>query len=248
MSERDGSKVTQILRDAILKLDLRPGAILDEADVAARLKVSRTPVREAIIQLVADGLVVREGRKAKVAPSDFDDVPKLYDALLISSRLVNRLAAENRTASDLKEIAKHKKTFEESVEGGNGLILSEANLQFHKAISAAAANKYIAAFYTQALVGTIRLARACFSSAHEFGEEPNSALRKHLAETVKQHNSIYDAIEARDVEAADTLAIMHYQLTKQRMITVLFSQSAALTDIPDMSLDTWAGWKAPVPG
>src|SRR5690606_10869387 len=120
----DGGRVAKILRDAILKIELRPGVILDEAELGARLNVSRTPVREAIIQLVADGLVVRQGRKAKVAPLDFDDVPRLYDALLISSRLVNRLAAENRTSRDLKAMLKHLKLFEESLESGNGLVRS----------------------------------------------------------------------------------------------------------------------------
>ena len=182
MSERDGAKVTQILRDSILKLELRPGVILDEVEVATRLNVSRTPVREAIIQLVADGLVVRQGRKAKVAPLDFDDVPKLYDALMISSRLVHRLAAENRTQRDLKEIAKFMKAFENSISNSNGVIRSEANHAFHKAISEASANKYISAFYETALVGTIRLSRACFSNTYEFGGgEVDSTLKDHLA-------------------------------------------------------------------
>ena len=104
MTERDAWKVTRELRDAILRLELRPGRSLDEAAIAEALSVSRTPVREAIIQLIADGLVVREGRSAKVAPLDFDDLPKLYDALLIASRMVHRLAAQNRTDEDLKRI------------------------------------------------------------------------------------------------------------------------------------------------
>lgn len=240
MSERDGSKVTQILRDSILKLELRPGVILDEVEVATRLNVSRTPVREAIIQLVADGLVVRQGRKAKVAPLDFDDVPKLYDALMISSRLVHRLAAENRTKRNLKEIAKYKKVFEDSIANGNGVVRSEANHSFHKAISEASANKYISAFYENALVGTIRLSRACFADTYEFGHgEADSVLKDHLAETVRQHAEIYKAIEAHDVLAADKLAVDHYRLTKNRVIAVLFGQSQALSDVADMSLDSW---------
>lgn len=240
MSERDGAKVTQILRDSILKLDLRPGVILDEVEVATRLNVSRTPVREAIIQLIADGLVERQGRKAKVAPLDFDDVPKLYDALLISSRLVHRLAAENRTKQDLKQIAKHMKAFGDSVSEGNDVDRSEANHAFHKAISAASANKYVSAFYETALAGTIRLSRACFSGTYEVGGgQDHTALSDHLAETVRQHTKIYDAIEARDVAGADRLAVDHYRLTKNRVITILFDQSEALAQVTDLSLDSW---------
>ncbi len=57
MSERDGRKVTQRLRDAILRLQYLPGQNLDETELSEKLGVSRTPVREAIIQLIADGLV-----------------------------------------------------------------------------------------------------------------------------------------------------------------------------------------------
>lgn len=240
MSERDGSRVTQILRDSILKLELRPGVILDEVELATKLHVSRTPVREAIIQLVADGLVVRQGRKAKVAPLDFDDVPKLYDALMISSRLVHRLAAENRSRRDLKEIAKYMKLFENSTGRGNGVARSEANYSFHKAISKASGNKYISAFYETALVGTIRLARACFSNTNEFDDaETDSTLKDHLAETVRQHTKIYETIENRDVEAADNLAYDHYLLTKNRVVSILLNQSPALSEVTDLSLDSW---------
>lgn len=238
MSERDGSRVTQILRDSILKLELRPGMILDEVEVATRLKVSRTPVREAIIQLVADGLVVREGRKAKVAPLDFDDVPKLYDALLISSRLVNRLAAENRTKRQLKEIARHMAVFEDATVHGNDVTRSEANHAFHTAISDATGNRHISAFYESALIGTLRLSRACFSNGYELVED-DKTLKDHLAETVRQHTAIYAAIEERDVAAADKLAVDHYRLTKNRVIAVLFDRSQALSKVGDLSLDDW---------
>lgn len=240
MTERDGARVTKILRDSILRLELRPGVIIDEVEVATRLNVSRTPVREAIIQLIADGLVVRQGRKAKVAPLDFNDVPKLYDALLISSRLVHRLAAANRSERDLTEIAKYMKIFEGCIANGDGVVRSEANHAFHKAISEASANKYVSAFYETALTGTIRLSRACFSNKYELGDgETDGTLKDHLAETVRQHAEIYKAIEARDVSAADKLAVDHYRLTKDRVITILFGQSPALSEVSDLSPDTW---------
>lgn len=239
MSERDGAKVARILRDGILRLELRPGVLLDEAELAESLKVSRTPIREAIIQLIADGLVVRDGRKAKVAPLDFDDVPKLYDALLISSRLVHRLAAENRTEADLVAIARHMRAFETYVEKGNGVLRSEANADFHTAISAAGKNRYISNFYEQALTGTIRLARASFSDDAPGDANKVQELRAHLQTTVREHAEIYAAIEARDVEAADETAKRHFTLTKNRMMKILFDQSFGLTSISDLTLGNW---------
>lgn len=240
MSERDGEKVAKLLRDSILRLELRPGVILDETELATRLSVSRTPVREAIIQLIADGLVVREGRKAKVAPLDFDDVPKLYDALLISSRLVHRQAALKRTDANLKSIVHEMRRFETACETGDGVERSEANTAFHRAISAAADNRYITDFYEQALLGTIRLTRACFSKRELSGRPAETTdLSAHLQETVRQHRRIHDAIAARDVEAADATAIEHYRLTKKRVIAVLFDQTEDFMEMGDLGLDSW---------
>lgn len=240
MSERDGVKVARTLRDAILRLELRPGVLLDEAELGDRLKVSRTPIREAIIQLIADGLVVREGRKAKVAPLDFDDIPKLYDALLISSRLVHRQAALNRTECNLKAIATEMERFETLASNGNGVERSEVNAAFHKAISAAANNRYISDFYEQALLGTIRLSRASFSRVELSGRGfETTNLADHLAETINQHRRIFEAIAAQDVTAADATAVAHYQLTKKRVIEVLFGQTADFIAQDDLTLDSW---------
>jgi DNA-binding GntR family transcriptional regulator len=240
MKRRDGLKAVQTLRDSILRMELRPGTILDEAELATRLDVSRTPIREAIIELIAGGLVVRDGRKAKVAPLDFDEVPKLYDALFVSSRLVHRLAAENRTATDLVSIEIHMHAFEIAAANGNGVIRSEANQNFHSAISKSAHNRYICEFYERVLFDTIRLARACFSNARETHDtKGGSELQRHLETTVAQHREIYSAIEDRDVTRADETAAKHYQLTKERIMKVLFEGAKSIETLEDLSLDTW---------
>ena len=237
MTKRDGAKIAQKLRDSILRMELRPGAILDEAELATRLDVSRTPIREAIIQLIASGLVVRDGRKAKVAPLDFDEVPKLYDALLVSSRLVHRLAAEHRTDADLAAIQSHMSVFEDCAEDGNGVVRSEANQDFHKAISRAGQNRYFSEFYERALIDTIRLSRACFSNANE---DNATDLKRHLATTVAQHRDIFSAIQDQDIERSDALAVKHYELTKERMLKVLLEGSRSMASIDHLPLDSWA--------
>lgn len=238
MSERDAWKVARELREAILRLELRPGRSLDEAALAESLSVSRTPVREAIIQLIADGLVVREGRTAKVAPLDFDDLPKLYDALLIASRVIHRLAAQNRTDDDLAKIAEQMNLFKKEVASGEGVGRSETNFAFHMAIAHAADNRHFAAFYEQTLIGSIRIARACF--AGNTNDDEND-IRKHLDETVRQHDLIFDAIVARDAEKADEYATLHHTLTKQRIKRILFASSPVLGG----GLDLIGEWNLP---
>ncbi len=237
-TKRDGEIIARKLRDAILRLHYRPGQNLDEAELSETLGVSRTPVREAIIQLIADGLVVRDGRKARVAPLDLDDVPKLYDALLISSRMIQRLAAEKRTKRDLEAIRKARDRFEEASVNNNGVERSEANLAFHAAISSAAGNKYFQAFYDQVLIDTIRLARACFSDQTAAHSGTDTELAAHLEETNRQHRLIYEAIENSDANEADRLAVMHHRLTTGRLKKVLFASVMDGDDTITLNLDT----------
>ena len=222
-ARRDGERIARQLRDSILRLQFRPGQNLDEAELSETLGVSRTPVREALIQLIAEGLVVRDGRKARVAPLDLDEVPKLYDALLISSRMIQRLAAQNRTDEDLESIRAARDRFEKATKQTNGVERSEANLEFHFAISRAARNKYFQVFYDQVLIDTIRMARASFSDRPLSDASFDPSLVSHLEETIRQHELIYSAIERADAAAADDLAVLHHKLTTDRLKKVLFS-------------------------
>tara|TARA_R110002074_G_scaffold354774_4_gene526661 strand:- start:2867 stop:3601 length:735 start_codon:yes stop_codon:yes gene_type:complete len=241
MTVRDGDKTAKHLRDAILRLQYRPGTNLDEAELCETLGVSRTPVREAIIQLISDGLVVRDGRKARVAPLDLNDVPKLYDALLISSRMIQRLAAQNRTVDDLKSIYKCLLRFEKATTDNSGLERSEANLELHFAISRAAGNKYFQAFYDQVLINSIRLARACFSDRPLSSAASDASLSTHLEETIRQHQLIYSAIEGSNADQADDLAVLHHKLSTDRLKTVLFGGMSDDEATPDLAItpDSW---------
>lgn len=231
---RGGSKIYDTIREAILRLEMRPGSVIDEAELADRIKVSRTPVREAIIQLIADDLVIRDGRSARVAPLDFDEVPKLYDALLVSSRMIHRLAAANRSSGDLRNIRSAMVAFENGIESGDALTRSELNVEFHLKVSAAAHNSYFESFYEKVLLATIRLARACFSGPErtEFvAVDPEEDIGAHMAETVRQHKLMYKAIQARDVEASDQLAVMHQNLSKTRLQRALFRTATVLDEV-----------------
>lgn len=238
-SGRDGDKVLKVLRDSILRLDLRPGVVIDEAGLAAQLSVSRTPIREAIIQLIADGLVIRDGRSARVAPLDFDEVPKLYEALLISSRMIHRLAAENRTEADLAAIRAAMADFEALTHRGDGLERQDANVRFHMRIAEAARNRYFLEFYERTLIAASRLARACFSNTDRTSisaAQPDDELVSHVRETARQHRLMVEAIADRDIEASDRLAIEHQSLSFNRLKRAIFTGAVAISSSPDLTL------------
>ena len=99
--------VYDTLRAEILSLELRPGQLLDETTLADRFEMSRSPVREALIRLAGEDLVVTlPNRSTIVAPLELATFPKYIDALDIAQRINTRLAAECRSDEDLKVMAR----------------------------------------------------------------------------------------------------------------------------------------------
>src|SRR4051794_14946040 len=77
------------LRNQILTLEMQPGALVDEPALVRTFKLSRTPVREALIRLEADGLVeIVPNRGARVASLNFDRVNQMFEAMDLFSRAV----------------------------------------------------------------------------------------------------------------------------------------------------------------
>jgi DNA-binding GntR family transcriptional regulator len=104
--------VYESLRNEILSLALPPGQLLDETTLAERFNMSRAPVREALIRLGSDELVVTlSNRSTIVAPIEVATFPKYVEALDIAQRMNTRLAAALSTDADLKVIAKRDKAF-----------------------------------------------------------------------------------------------------------------------------------------
>ena len=236
--QRDGNKVLNILRERILRLEISPGSVLDENALAVAMSVSRTPVREAIIQLISEGLAIRDGRFARVAPLNFDDIPRLYGALLFSSRMINRLAAENRTAEDMKRIRAMSQEFAKHMYSGDDMRRQEANVLFHMAIADAAHNPYFHEFYQKTLTASSRLSRACFSGAGKNAgktgavtQDSDPELFAHMTETARQHALMVEAFEARDIQAADDLAVAHHELACTRVRHLMFALSPSVANV-----------------
>src|SRR5579885_1314317 len=91
------------LKAQILDLELKPGTLLDETLVSRQFGVSRSPVREALIRLSAEGLVQNlRNRTSIVAQFDIGTLPAYFDAMLLLYRLSARLAAANVTAAQVE--------------------------------------------------------------------------------------------------------------------------------------------------
>jgi DNA-binding GntR family transcriptional regulator len=202
--------VYETLRTQILSLQLPPGELLDETTLADRFNLSRSPIREALIRLANDDLVVPlPNRSTIVAPIDINSFPSYVDALDIAQRVTTRLAAEHRTPADLKTIAKRQREFESTLKRGNHLEMSEANKDFHMAIAHAGRNPYFATFYERLLTQGRRMLHMHF----EYLKKPT-----HGYLLTDEHDDMLAAIEERNVERADKLAHEHTRQFREQFI------------------------------
>lgn len=213
--------VYKTLRDEILALTLPPGQLLDETTLAERFEMSRAPIREALIRLGADELVVTlANRSTIVAPIEVATFPKYVEALDIAQRMNTRLAAALRTDADLKAIAKREKAFAAAVKTGNHLAMSEANKEFHMAIADAGKNPYLANFYGKLLSQGQRMLHMHF----EYLERTHEGYL-----LTDEHSLMVEAIRDKNVELADELAHAHTRQFQSNFMA--FMQENYTTDV-----------------
>lgn len=134
--------VFNTLREAILKGELKPGERLMELQLAAKLGVSRTPIREAIRMLEQEGLAVTIPRKgaevARMTEKDMEDVLQIREAL---DELAASIACEQITQEELEELKKAAREFEEYTKSDDDVKrIAEVDVQFHDIIYRATRN------------------------------------------------------------------------------------------------------------
>lgn len=133
--------VFNTLREAILKGELKPGERLMELQLAGKLGVSRTPIREAIRMLEQEGLAVTIPRKgaevAKMTEKDMEDVLKIREAL---DELAVSLACEQISGDELERLKQTMHEFEEYTKTGEVKRIAEADVRFHDIIYQATRN------------------------------------------------------------------------------------------------------------
>lgn len=204
-------KIYQNLRKEILTLSLRPGEPLDETKLSAKYNTSRSPVREALIRLAGEGLVLTlPNRSTLVAPFDLLLIPKYLDALSLLQRTTHYLAAMQRNTAQLDNIKKTQARFLDTL-GKNDTSTIEANMEFHLAISEASCNPYFTAAYKRLLNEGMRM-------HHMHLEYMGWELEER---EILEHQDLIDAIEAKDALMAEKLAQSHAEKFDHRFIRFL---------------------------
>jgi DNA-binding GntR family transcriptional regulator len=183
---------------AIVDGTIPPNQRLVETQLCAEFGCSRSPLREAIRMLAADGLVAitprRGARVVQLTPKTLRDV---FEVRALLEGLAARLAAEHRSADDLAELQSLSAAMRRVVQGGDEDRFFALNNSFHEALSRIGDNEYLASLQQTA-------ANRTFLPLFLFLSDT-----KHLAKSINAHEEIVAAIERQDADAADEAMSRH---------------------------------------
>ncbi|MBP6404873.1 MAG: GntR family transcriptional regulator [Proteobacteria bacterium] len=192
------------LRDRIFAGELGPGMFLDEVRLAEEMKISRTPLREALKVLTAEGLVRHEPRRGcfvnEVTEQDLDEIFPVI--ALLEGRCAFE-AARNATDADLAALEALHDRLNKHAKARRINDYYDANFAIHEAIITLANNRWLAQVITD-LRKIVKLAR--LQQLHAPGR---------LEQSLSEHMAVFAALKARDAEGAE--AAMRTHLTRQRV-------------------------------
>jgi DNA-binding GntR family transcriptional regulator len=198
------------LRTLIVRGELVPGEPLNEAGLSEALGVSRTPLREALKLLAAEGLVqLRLNRSGVVAPLRAEELFDLFEAVSGIERIAAEFAAARITKQDLEKLEKLQERMERLHRSKRLKEYFEINQQVHSAIVAAARNEAIKATHNSLLA---RAERARFLALSFQGR---------VEESLEEHRQVLAALAARDGEKAGRLLAAHVLRTGHVVVGLL---------------------------
>lgn len=190
--------VFQTLRGAILKGDLKPGERLMELQLASKLGVSRTPIREAIRMLEQEGLAVTIPRKgAEVAKMTEKDMEDVLEIRLSLEGLAVRLSCEKITPAALQELKVAMENFEEKTRSGKFVEMAKADVKFHEILYKASNNPKL-----QQLLNNLR--EQMYRYRVEYLKDDSIYPR-----LIEEHQKMYDALKSKDSKLAESYVERH---------------------------------------
>jgi DNA-binding GntR family transcriptional regulator len=197
------TEVAGQLRQRIFDGELPPGTFLDEVTLAQAMGISRTPLREALKVLTAEGLVRHEPRRgcfvAEVTEQDLDEIFPVI--ALLEGRCAHE-AALHATDAELEALDVLHARLSRHAKARRINDYYETNFAIHEAIIGLAGNRWLAQVIGD-LRKILRLARQ--QQLHAPGR---------LAQSLSEHLAVYAALKARDAQGAE--AAMHTHITRQR--------------------------------
>lgn len=193
-------KVYRILKTEIVKGYLKPGTKLLEGKIAKQMGVSRTPIREAIRELAAEGFVkMSPNQGVIVSIASIEDIQEVLQIRSVLEGLAARLATKVINGGEIKELEKYIKQMEYYTNKDDALAFSEMDAEFHELILNICGNNRL-----------IQIRKNLSDQAHRYRIRSLS-IPGRLKYSLKEHQEIVKALKRKEVEQADKLSQKHIE-------------------------------------
>ena len=200
------------MRQRIFAHELQPGSWIDEQALALEYGISRTPLREALKVLAAEGLVLLKPRRGcYVTELSERDVDEVFPVIAVLEGQVAALAARRITSADLSRLEAIHAELEKQVAANNADRFFEVNQRFHNALQDIAGNRYLAQLIDDARK-VIKLTR-----------RDSLRLEGRLKQSLAEHCDILDALRRKD--PAQAQRSMHDHLISGRTALARLAES-----------------------
>ena len=202
--------VFESIRGAIISGLLKPGERLMEVQMAEKLGVSRTPIREAIRKLELEGLVVMIPRKgAYVADLSLKDITDVLELRAALEGLAAELAAARITDEEIEELEMIAMDFHKAIESDDSEIMIQKDIEFHDVIFRATRNEKL-----------IQISHNLREQVQRFRVMYIDKFRKSTT-LATEHFEIAEAISNRNVDLAERLAKRHIENAENYIISIV---------------------------
>jgi DNA-binding GntR family transcriptional regulator len=200
-------KVYESIRDAIVLGDLAPGSLHSVQELASHLKVSRTPVREALLKLADQGMVRFErNRGARVLETTVHDLEQIFSLRLLLEVPATYRATQQIGPAELRQLRSALDAFRNKIHNASTREHLELDARFHRVIMRGSGNRRLADFVDS--LRDLQMMRGLTAA-------PRS---RALDEICDDHQRIYDQIVKRDPDGAATAMREHLALSSRLLI------------------------------
>jgi len=213
-------QTAEAIRSRILGGTFTSGERLVETRLAKQLQVSRGPVREALKQLAAEGLVREEPRRGTfVAAPTENDARDLYDLRTAIEARAARLIIEKQDPSALDALHEAMERISAAMEAADLKGLVRSDYEFHETICRASGNRRLHEVFVRN-AGVLRV--LIHLEEERFYES--------FEEVERQHRTVLTAIESGDARQAEALIVEHLEGARDRLLSHLKEQRADVAD------------------
>lgn len=202
-------KAYHLIKDKIITLELAPSAVIDEQALMRELDLGRTPIREALQRLNAEGLVHIVPRRGMfVTDISITDLQKIFEVRTVLTGFCARLAAQRATTDQIAQMERVLRDLEQ-VQSGDYRVLIDIDRRFQRLMYQAAGNDILAESLDRLYDLSLRI---WYLVLHQLGD---------VRDAIEQHRQVAEALKARDGARAEALIQQHIVQFQQKIKAVL---------------------------